>query len=56
MEWIAYKLKVKISYEKPVADEYFQLKCLPRTDETQKIAELTETNSATGLYGKKADQ
>ena len=43
VEWIAYKLKVKISYEKPVADEYFQLKCLPRTDETQKIAELTET-------------
>ena len=36
MEWIAYKLKEKISYEKPVADEYFQLKCLPRTDETQK--------------------
>lgn len=42
MEWIAYKLKIKIQYEKPVADEYFQLKCLPRIDETQRITELKE--------------
>lgn len=42
MEWIAYKLKVKISYEKEMADEYFQLKCLPRIDETQRVAELKE--------------
>ena len=42
MEWIAYKLSVKVLYEKPVADEYFQMKCLPRIDETQKIVELKE--------------
>ena len=42
MEWIAYKLKIKIQYEKSVADEYFQLKCLPRIDETQRITELKE--------------
>ena len=42
MEWIAYKLSVKVLYEKPVADEYFQMKCLSRIDETQKIVELKE--------------